>query len=339
MLFGDGYWRREPGEEYLAALGATADELPDLAGTIAAGEELGLTPLYAVTTSVEEFDRYEWSLVAERRAVRGRAPGRARRRRVPRVDPERPAPLPRARRPRHARVRAVPVRASVASGRAVSSSPGWGGPRGLYAACVPDGWEILEPPPFRATGGDLAAYRRWLGDEIARARAAAHASPATRWARRSRCYAALDDPGAVEPARPDLAGRAAAPEADLEERAEPRSTRSPRALPGGRALARDETDVAAPRAALRLAHTLRELDLAPELEQRPCGGIPCTVIGCATDRLTTPAICRRLASDSAPSYRELDVEGGHVWMLHRPELLRTSSRRRATRSDTSRTRV
>ena len=53
--------------------------------------------------------------------------------------------------------------------------PGWGGPRGLYAACVPDGWEILEPPPFRATGGDLAAYRRWLGDEIGAARAAAHA--------------------------------------------------------------------------------------------------------------------------------------------------------------------
>jgi trans-aconitate methyltransferase len=71
VLLGDGYWRREPAEEYLAALGATADELPDLAGLIAAAEELGLIPLYGVTTSVEEFDRYEWrwSLNGERYAA------------------------------------------------------------------------------------------------------------------------------------------------------------------------------------------------------------------------------------------------------------------------------
>jgi SAM-dependent methyltransferase len=71
VLLGDGYWRREPDPPYLDALGATVDDLPDLPGTVAAGEALGLTPLYAVTASVEDFDRYEWrwSLNGERYAT------------------------------------------------------------------------------------------------------------------------------------------------------------------------------------------------------------------------------------------------------------------------------
>lgn len=71
VLLGEGYWRREPSDEYLAALGAERDELSDYAGTIRAGEEEGLTPLYAVVSSVEDFDRYEWrwSLNGERYAA------------------------------------------------------------------------------------------------------------------------------------------------------------------------------------------------------------------------------------------------------------------------------
>jgi len=61
VLYGDGYWRREPTDEYLEALGASRDELSDYAGTIRGATELGLTPLYAVTASVDDFDRYEWS--------------------------------------------------------------------------------------------------------------------------------------------------------------------------------------------------------------------------------------------------------------------------------------
>jgi SAM-dependent methyltransferase len=61
VLYGDGYWRHEPSEELLAAYGATRDELDDYAGTIRRGAELGLTPVYAVTASVDDFDRYEWS--------------------------------------------------------------------------------------------------------------------------------------------------------------------------------------------------------------------------------------------------------------------------------------
>jgi SAM-dependent methyltransferase len=71
VLHGDGYWRRPPAPEYLEALGASRDELEDYAGTIRQGEELGLTPLYAVTASVEDFERYEWrwSLNGERYAA------------------------------------------------------------------------------------------------------------------------------------------------------------------------------------------------------------------------------------------------------------------------------
>ena len=60
VLYGNGYWRREPDPAYLAALGATREDLSDYGGTIAAGEELGLTPLHAVVASVDDFDRYEW---------------------------------------------------------------------------------------------------------------------------------------------------------------------------------------------------------------------------------------------------------------------------------------
>ncbi len=61
VLYGDGYWRGEPSSEYLDALGAKREELDDYAGTVRRGEELGLTPVYAVTASIDDFDRYEWS--------------------------------------------------------------------------------------------------------------------------------------------------------------------------------------------------------------------------------------------------------------------------------------
>jgi len=71
VLLGEGYWRREPTEEYLAALEATRDELSDYTGVFAAAAEHGLEGRYAVTASVDDFDRYEWrwSLNGERFAA------------------------------------------------------------------------------------------------------------------------------------------------------------------------------------------------------------------------------------------------------------------------------
>jgi hypothetical protein len=68
VLLGEGYWRRAPSAGFLDALGGTADELTDDAGIVAAGADLGLRLQDAVTSSVEDFDRYEsqWSLNGER---------------------------------------------------------------------------------------------------------------------------------------------------------------------------------------------------------------------------------------------------------------------------------
>jgi trans-aconitate methyltransferase len=70
VLLCEGYWRQEPSEPYLAALGATRDEMPDYAGLFAAAAEHGLEPRYAVTATTDDFDRYEWrwSLNGERYA-------------------------------------------------------------------------------------------------------------------------------------------------------------------------------------------------------------------------------------------------------------------------------
>jgi SAM-dependent methyltransferase len=63
VLIGDGFWRREPGQPYLDALGATADELPDLPALIRGGDPAGLEATWAAVTTDEEWDRYEWTLI------------------------------------------------------------------------------------------------------------------------------------------------------------------------------------------------------------------------------------------------------------------------------------
>ena len=63
VLFGEGYWRVPPSPEYLDALGATADELPDLAGLVRGAEAVGLRALRVVVASEDDWDRYEWRLI------------------------------------------------------------------------------------------------------------------------------------------------------------------------------------------------------------------------------------------------------------------------------------
>jgi cyclopropane fatty-acyl-phospholipid synthase-like methyltransferase len=59
LLIGEGYWRREPGPEYLDRLGATADEMTTHEGTIAAGVAAGLESRGAWLSSDRDWDRYE----------------------------------------------------------------------------------------------------------------------------------------------------------------------------------------------------------------------------------------------------------------------------------------
>jgi SAM-dependent methyltransferase len=64
VLLADGYWRREPHPDFLDALGATADELPDWAGLVRAASVPGLRAVYASVASDADWDRYEWTLIA-----------------------------------------------------------------------------------------------------------------------------------------------------------------------------------------------------------------------------------------------------------------------------------
>lgn len=198
--------------------------------------------------------------------------------------------------------------------------PGWGATAGLYRAGLPEGWIALELPSFRSTRGDFHAYGRWLAEEIARRPTpivvAGHSMGATLG-----LLAAAERPDLVErvvmlsPAglpltKPMLASvrtfsrqvlRGCYPAGELG-----------RIVMGA---------VAAPRSALRLARTVHDLDLAPELERIRASGIRCTIVACAGDELTTSAHCRALAAALDADYREIDAADGHIWPVTQPELL------------------
>jgi pimeloyl-ACP methyl ester carboxylesterase len=72
----------------------------------------------------------------------------------------------------------------------------------------------------------------------------------------------------------------------------------------------------APRAALRLARAVHGLDITQQLVELRTLGVRCQVIGCASDTLTPVGHCRRLSALVGGSYRELNLDGGHMWMLY-----------------------
>ncbi len=71
ILVGEPYWLQEPSPEYLELEGMQADDFATHAGNVAIAIEEGLTPLYAICSTKEDFERYEWLQVqaAERFAV------------------------------------------------------------------------------------------------------------------------------------------------------------------------------------------------------------------------------------------------------------------------------
>jgi SAM-dependent methyltransferase len=63
VVVGEGYWIRPPLHEELEILGASEDELTDLSGLIAAGEDHDLRLVYLATATDEDWRRYEWAYV------------------------------------------------------------------------------------------------------------------------------------------------------------------------------------------------------------------------------------------------------------------------------------
>jgi pimeloyl-ACP methyl ester carboxylesterase len=191
--------------------------------------------------------------------------------------------------------------------------PGWGAPGTLYAPALPATWQALEPPAFAATGGSLAAYRGWLGRELRRRGRSALAGHSMGGA--LAILAAADTPELVD--RLVLIGPAGLP-LDKPIRASVRDFvgqlvrgEYPRQIAATAALA----IARAPLSALRLAEHVRSLDLRRECARVHAAGVPAVVIGCATDTLVTTDRSRELARSLGARYEELDLRGGHMWML------------------------
>jgi pimeloyl-ACP methyl ester carboxylesterase len=198
--------------------------------------------------------------------------------------------------------------------------PGWGATAGLYRPGLPAGWVALELPTFRSTGGDFGAYSRWLVDEIARRPApvvvAGHSMGGT-----LALLAAAQRPELVEQViMLSPAGLPLAKPMHASVRTFARQVL--RGVYPARELGRSVLGaVAAPSSALKLARTVHDLDLAPELERIRATGVRCTIVGAASDELTTAEHCRELATALGASYREVEARDGHIWPITEPRRL------------------
>ena len=194
--------------------------------------------------------------------------------------------------------------------------PGFGARATAYVEGLPAGWEALQPPPVSSTGGSLDTLGRWLTDEIARRPGpvilAGHSMGAAlavlAAARSPQLVAGLV---LVSPAGLPLSKPIHHSIRDLVREV----LRGRHRLADAAASACEL--LAAPIAAGRLIRSLRALSLEREMETVRNAGIPASVIGCATDTLTTPAQCAAAAKLLGASYRELRTGGGHVWMFGR----------------------
>ena len=198
--------------------------------------------------------------------------------------------------------------------------PGWGAPARLYAAGLPEGWEVLELPSFRKTRGELPAYTAWLVDELAARGRVALAGHSMGGA--LALLAAVERPDLVE--RLMLLSPAGLPltkpiPSSLVTWARQVATGRFPLRQVGRSIVRVGL---APRSALRLGRFVHQLDLRPELERFRAQPVPCTVVGCATDTMTPSSHCRELAELMGAEYGEVDAGDGHIWPVTHPELVR-----------------
>jgi pimeloyl-ACP methyl ester carboxylesterase len=192
--------------------------------------------------------------------------------------------------------------------------PGWGAQASLYHRAVPAEWEVLQPPSFRASHGELANYRDWLRAELDRREGpftlAGHSfgaalivmAAAERWAPVARLV--LISPAGLPLTKP-------MPRAGL---AFVRQFLTG-AYPLRPALQSAFGAAVAPRAGLTLAREVYRLELREELEEIRRRGIPTTVLCATSDTLTTCEQCREIARLAGGESREFDVSGGHVWFL------------------------
>lgn len=189
--------------------------------------------------------------------------------------------------------------------------PGWGAPSSVYR--VPEGWAVLEPPPFSASRS-LDERVNWLCGEIDRRSGRIVLAGHSLGAALAVLAAAERQDRVVRLLLVSPAGLPLSKPLHQSLRDFARQLRS-RIYPRDDALRAIAAVLAAPRAAYRLACEVRALDLTERLRALD---VPAEVIGCASDTLTTAAHCRRIASLARARYREVDLPGGHMWMLRDP---------------------
>jgi len=61
LLIGESYWMREPEQAYLDFIGEPCGTYRTHEENVALAESFGLKPLYAITSSLDEWDDFEWS--------------------------------------------------------------------------------------------------------------------------------------------------------------------------------------------------------------------------------------------------------------------------------------
>ncbi len=194
--------------------------------------------------------------------------------------------------------------------------PGWGAPASLYAPGLPASWDVLELPSFAASGGSFGAYRTWLDRELdnrGRSTLAGHSMGGA-----LAILAAANSPQLVE--RLVLIGPAGLP-LDKPIRESLRDFLRQLALgdyPRRAGAAALLALAQAPRSAFALAERVRALDLRRECARIRASGIPATLVGCVSDTLVTTDRSRALAEALGARYVELDLRGGHMWMLADP---------------------
>ena len=198
--------------------------------------------------------------------------------------------------------------------------PGWGAHAGVYAASMPEGWQVLEQPSFRETCGSLSACRSRVVAESS-ARRDPFALGGHSFGAALAVFAALDERIPVErlvlvnPAVLPLAKPVPVMLFDFFRRL------AAGWFPPGEASRSIRQVVFHPVAARRLGNDVRRSDLTGELARLRERHLRTAVVATSTDTLSTPAQCRQVAELCGGEYREVDAEGGHLWFLRRPDLL------------------
>lgn len=199
--------------------------------------------------------------------------------------------------------------------------PGLGARAAAYAASLPEGVLVRQPPSPRDVRGSFAGLVDWLLDDVIgdrRVRILGGHSMGAALA----VLAAARRPGVerlvlLSPAGLPLTkpvGRIARDTARNLARGVPR--------PRHAALSAAEL-IRSPADTRRLVAEVRRLDLATAMARLREDGIEIDVVGCADDTLVPVEVARRIAARTGGRYREVRSPHGHAWPLGEPELVRS----------------